>query len=402
MRYDSTDRPRWRQTLGAIICGVPVTLIALAGVLKLADLPGFEDVVRGWKIVPSLLAPAVAIVLPVVEIWIGGSWLLGVRRAQMAWAAVLLLIAVSTVFIVQVSMYGNTNCGCFGLLTRRFHETERAQAVLLRNVALIAAIVTGIGIQRRRADAEGSGKTRALFRSGFTLIETLVCLVVIGVLLAIAIPSLTSVRHNSRVSATLSNLRQHGAILHSYSADWSDTLPYLGKRGEARVVIRCKAADIEMTTGYFQTASFWWLALCDDYYDGTWNSRVHASPLGDGVLGSYVLSCAGLADPKYFEAESRFAPPEQLRPVRFSEVVFPGKKSLVIDQSVVAFVDRQAIVGQMVQLGLCDGSAMNARVARLKAQYGLGDGPYFEYGAHHPAIVPATHTVSGVRGRDLQ
>ena len=60
---------------------------------------------------------------------------------------------------------------------------------------------------------------------GFTLIELLVVIAVIAVLAGILFPVFAKARSRARESTALSNLKQIGAALHMYTADYDEHLP---------------------------------------------------------------------------------------------------------------------------------------------------------------------------------
>lgn len=60
---------------------------------------------------------------------------------------------------------------------------------------------------------------------GFTIVELLIALVVVGILLAILLPVLASTREKGRRTACLSNERQLGMAMMQYVADNNETFP---------------------------------------------------------------------------------------------------------------------------------------------------------------------------------
>jgi len=71
-------------------------------------------------------------------------------------------------------------------------------------------------------------KVKQRSRSAFTLIEVLVVVAIIALLVAILIPSLKKARGQAMDAVCLSNLRQMGLALNTYSADHKSFLPYTG------------------------------------------------------------------------------------------------------------------------------------------------------------------------------
>lgn len=62
-------------------------------------------------------------------------------------------------------------------------------------------------------------------RSGFSLIELLVVVLIISVLSAMLMPALQIVRETTRQIVCGSNLRQLGVAMHAYTDDWEGRIP---------------------------------------------------------------------------------------------------------------------------------------------------------------------------------
>jgi len=65
------------------------------------------------------------------------------------------------------------------------------------------------------------------FERAFTLIELLVVIVTIGILVAIAVPALTSVFDRAKATKDMSNLRQIGILMQTYLNDKDGILPVI-------------------------------------------------------------------------------------------------------------------------------------------------------------------------------
>lgn len=68
--------------------------------------------------------------------------------------------------------------------------------------------------------------TSRLTSRGFTLIEILVTIGIIGVLVAILIPVLAGGRSTAQRTASLANLRSIGQLVHAYTEQYNETYPW--------------------------------------------------------------------------------------------------------------------------------------------------------------------------------
>ena len=72
-------------------------------------------------------------------------------------------------------------------------------------------------------------------RKGFTLVEIMIVVLIIGILLAIAVPNFVSARNNSRIKSCVGNLRQVDGAKQQWAMDnqktgadtpgWADLTP---------------------------------------------------------------------------------------------------------------------------------------------------------------------------------
>jgi prepilin-type N-terminal cleavage/methylation domain-containing protein len=244
----------------------------------------------------------------------------------------------------------------------------------------------------------------------FTLVETIVVIAIIGLLVALVLPTLGPIKRKATLAGIASDLKNHVAIFTMYTMDYKGVYPYFTDPDATYTVVR--HSDITLELLYYDAHSFWNFALADGYYDGQL-----ASPsmfpadmnvrhgYGTSYVMTYYYSCNFIASPAFWNKKTRTGP-EQWRPVRNAQVVYPSKKGLLIDESGAAWgLDDGVIVpargppfGNTV--GFIDGSARFIAEDRLIKGYLQGDGNW--WGCFHHTPDPVLHTIDGVRGRDVQ
>lgn len=250
-----------------------------------------------------------------------------------------------------------------------------------------------------------------LIPRAFTLTELLVSLLILAVILALTLPSLSSARQKAVEAKCLSNMRSAGLVLTSYSNDFNGHFPYAGDHSRIDYFQPPSVRWDHPIGGRFGLRGGMWAVLFPDDWAGIqWNPalRCPRQPNYNPVAptSSPPLDAASLAMPQYWLSSAMWLdagtldrldrPYKELRtrPNAIHDVTFPSLKVVFFEQ--MAFCAGQRNLHQWLSIGqtpfadttieLVDGS-----VSRLVRQDGL------------PAVgsLPFDRTLQGVRGRDL-
>src|SRR5688572_2743231 len=282
-------------------------VIGFSGLSKLADIDAFAAALRDWRLLPADAVWPLTFAVPLAEVVVAGTWLLGVERHESRRMAVLMLVLYTVAYGIEVVAHGPVPCGCLGALAI-WEEAERnAVAVVLRNVVLLAMLLGGAHLSNRGAAARSSDvvSVRQDHRPAFTLIELLITVAVVGVLIALTLPSLRRVRLRSHDAVKLATLRSHGGVFGAYSADWRDFYPYMTHPRATSTVLRC--GQYAYPAPYFWVYNAWNLALAPGYYDEACLSRSFYAPgqTAYKVFTDYWYFATFLADPAFWHASTR-------------------------------------------------------------------------------------------------
>jgi len=230
------------------------------------------------------------------------------------------------------------------------------------------------------------------------------------VLLGILIPVLAGTRASRLAAKRFSLLRQHGAIVLSYTTDFREQLPYFADKALERSIVRSKVADYQVDIPYFEAGGHWHIALNDGYYNGPLSPELFVSPdshpafLAEAVAyaTSYKLTCTSFAVPEYWNPSTRLTDDSQLASVRTSLARQPSKKGL-LRVTIIRDVPA-AELGTLADLFLLDGSALSGAASSIlyadPVGYSSGDGMPMR--GHLDASPRIMHTIDGIAGRDLR
>lgn len=243
---------------------------------------------------------------------------------------------------------------------------------------------------------------RSRYSIGFTILELLVCIVVISVLCGLLLPALARFRESTQNAIRLSALRSHAVMLSLYVNDNREIFPFPFNPEMSYSILRTPAPVL---VRFMEIAWSWNYVVGPGYYPGGAGDdsfRFPGGPRPQWSLG-YYYSANLVSRPEFWNATTRTGP-DQWKPVRQAEVVFPSAKALVTNAGERLI---KGAKGCPLALSLSDGSAWDGRDIYegnndLVMPYANAEGDFEGSYLRSPPGFPGLHTVDGVRGRDLK
>ncbi len=114
-------------------------LFLYSGYFKMIDPQVFAPVISNYGILPELLIPYTAIILPVLELILGALLIIGYKVKASSFLSLILMIIFITAVTVNLIKGNNFNCGCFEL--GRFGISENISIGLIVRDLIFAAIL---------------------------------------------------------------------------------------------------------------------------------------------------------------------------------------------------------------------------------------------------------------------
>jgi prepilin-type N-terminal cleavage/methylation domain-containing protein len=383
---------------------IAMGIVALSALLKFSDLSTFVSDLREWRLAPAWAVGPATILVPGLELTLAGLWFAAHGSGRyVRLCAVAMLVAWSGAYVIETIIWGPPKCGCFGRLREWYLLKQEAPWVIGRNLLLILMLLSGTELAKRSANRLESGRVPAPAAApGFTLIETILVVALLGVLVALFAPALSGAKGRAYSARTLSDLRTHSQTIGAYAADFKESFPCIFDPKYTHTVVVLPDSGTRELFAYFDQRFYWWMGLAEGYYNGDLRSAAFYSPKrGTGGGQPYYYSDTCLARPEYWNLSTR-TPRGQIGPMRLSDVVLSGKKGVFASFPNGAYQFSRLYSSGNPEAAFCDGSCRVVRTSEFTSPVPDGDGPPgWPYACFFTGD-PIMNTVNGVRGRDVR
>ncbi len=299
--------------------------------------------------------------LPFASIVVGceaylGAALLCHPRSRGALPAALVTLSLFSVALLYLWWHpAPRGCGCLGFASSAMGARQDAALGLLRNAFLMLMTICCMLLSKVTSPSEASANGPATFapdqapassRAGFTLIELMVCCLVVAVLVALISGGLFAAHRQARFTKSLSTHQQLVGACALYTQDNKEFFPYIGTPGAPDGPQLVSGYDLRSRSGgpygIFRANTRYWTSLLFPAY---WDSRssiepewsrhdTEASGFPDGVVGTnYFLAHACAASHDFWTDPMRPDDTTFLRGATVGSVTYPSSKGLILDVS---------------------------------------------------------------------
>ena len=410
MKFASHLVRRWV----GLACGFCVSLITIAaGCLKGADPDEFARWLMAWTLLPRWGVWPLAVAVPLVEVGLAAAWLIGPSRRVAAYLLFVFFTLVTAAAWVQSRAAPLPTCKCFGELGVHIRLLSDAGLMSFRGMLLAGLAAVAWLCERTRAPAAhrtpSPSQNPALLSGarGFTLIETLVTALLVGIVIAILLPAIASMRASARSAGSLSNLRQNGVVLASYSNDAKGAFLYYSDPVSGFTTLRISGQSVDLP--YFWAGELWHYPLAnycglspsaEVFFPPSWRTAPNAD---NPWLTPYIFPCKFTAEPMYWNPRTRRGGRSQLRGTNAAQVTHPAHNIMLmswwpVSERLVNAEQRQP--GINTEACFCDGSAALVAISDITDGYPTGDGDCVPDITHSTEWPVGLHTIDGVSGRD--
>jgi peroxiredoxin/uncharacterized membrane protein YphA (DoxX/SURF4 family) len=129
-------------------------VFVFSGGLKLANLADFSKALSSFGMIPELFLPLTTFIIPVIEIVMGISIVVGWKTALMSQFAVGMLVMFTAVIVAKLSEGAEISCACFGPLS----SAKMSGTTVGRNIALLCWGILVFALVEKRPVAQNSQK----------------------------------------------------------------------------------------------------------------------------------------------------------------------------------------------------------------------------------------------------